>query len=239
MSNKPITLLVTHPHPCSYLAEQEAMTAFVDPATDLDTELFTRLAEMGFRRSGAHVYRPQCAHCQACIAVRLPVATFIPNRAQKRCWQKNSDLSVRTIDNIDTDDIYALYERYLCERHEDGDMYPPTREQFRSFLCAPEPAPTWPGTVYLGIYQQDSLLGVAVCDRFTDGLSAVYTFFEPEEHARSLGVYAVLVEIERARTLQLDYLYLGYWIKDCAKMRYKISYRPIELLIKERWQRLA
>lgn len=230
----PLTLLVTHPHPCSYLPGQQASTAFVDPQVSIDTHLFTRLAEIGFRRSGSHVYRPQCKHCQACIATRLPVQDFKPDRNQLRCLRRNADLDIRQIASIDRDDCYALYEKYINTRHGDGDMYPASREQYREFLCV-----EWPAVFYLAYYCNNRLVAVSVCDRFDNGHSAVYTFFDPDEHKRSLGVFAVLNQIARAQLEGLGYLYLGYWIKDCTKMRYKLDYRPIELLLNGRWQRLT
>jgi arginine-tRNA-protein transferase len=234
MTGQKLTLLVTHPHPCSYLPEQQASTSFVDPAYQITPFLFTRLAEMGFRRSGSHVYRPYCQHCKACIPVRLPVSDFKPDRKQLRCLKRNADLQIRQLDAIDDDTFYTLYERYINERHSDGDMYPADREQYRNFLCTP-----WPGTFYLCYYHDQRLIAVSVCDRFENGYSAVYTFFDPDEEKRSLGVFAVLNQIARAQLAGLDYLYLGYWIKDCAKMRYKIDYRPIEMLVNGEWKRLS
>ncbi|HSC76769.1 MAG TPA: arginyltransferase [Pseudomonadales bacterium] len=229
----PLTLLITHPHQCSYLPDQQATTAFVDPQVYINTRLFTRLAEIGFRRSGAHVYRPQCANCQACIATRVPIQDFHPDRTQLRCLKRNADLEIRQLDSIDREDCYALYERYINMRHSDGDMYPANREQYREFLCV-----AWPSVFYLAYYSNHKLVAVSVCDRFENGYSAVYTFFDPDEHKRSLGVFAVLNQIARAQLERLDYLYLGYWIKHCNKMSYKIDYRPIELLINGKWQRL-
>lgn len=233
MSNNRLMLYVTQPHPCSYLDGQEATTAFVDPDIEMNPPLFTRLAEIGFRRSGSHVYRPQCASCHACTPARLPVQDFKPNRNQLRCLKRNEDLRIRQIDTIDNDTCYTLYEKYINTRHEDGDMYPANHAQYRQFLCTP-----WPDAFYLAFYRGETLIAVSVCDRFTNGYSAVYTFFDPDEHKRSLGVYAILNQIARAQLEGMDYLYLGYWIKDCAKMRYKIGYRPIELLINGKWTRL-
>lgn len=231
MTSQHLTLLITPPHPCSYLAGQEATTAFVDPNLHIGPHLFTRLAEMGFRRSGAHVYRPHCTQCQACTAARLPVRAFRPNRNQLRCLKRNEDLQIRQVASIDSDEHYALYEKYINTRHDDGDMFPANREQYQQFLCTP-----WPGTFYLAFYCGSQLLAVSVCDRFTNGYSAVYTFFDPEEHKRSLGVYAVLTQIARAQLEGLAYVYLGYWIKNCAKMRYKTDFQPIELLTNGQWQ---
>lgn len=234
MTSQTITLLVTHPHPCSYLPNQLASTAFVNPECQITPFLFSRLAEAGFRRSGQHVYRPQCQHCQACIPVRIPVQKFTPHRNQLRCIKRNDDLVVQQVATIDNDACYALYEKYINTRHSDGDMYPASREQYQNFLGV-----HWPNSFYLTYYAQDRLIAVSVCDRFDNGYSAVYTFFDPNEHARSLGVFAVLNQIARAQLEGLDYLYLGYWIKDCAKMRYKSQYRPLEMLVNNQWRLLT
>ena len=234
MTNQSITLLVTHPHTCSYLPEQEASTAFVNPECQITPFLFSRLAEAGFRRSGKHIYRPQCQHCQACIPVRIPVQAFKPDRNQMRCIKRNDDLAVHQTISIDNDICYALYEKYINTRHRDGDMYPATQEQYKNFLGV-----LWPDTFYLIYYKEDRLIAVSVCDRFDNGYSAVYTFFDPEEQQRSLGVFAVLNQIARAQLAQLDYLYLGYWIKDCAKMRYKSQYRPLEIRVNNQWTLLT
>ena len=234
MTNQSITLLVTHPHPCSYLPEQQASTAFVNPDCQITPFLFSRLAEAGFRRSGQHIYRPQCQHCQACIPVRIPVNKFKPNRNQIRCIKHNHDLVVRQVASIDNDASYLLYKKYINTRHRNGDMYPATHEQYKNFLGV-----TWPNSFYLTYYQQERLVAVSVCDRFDNGYSAVYTFFDPDEQQRSLGVFAVLNQIARAQIEGLDYLYLGYWIKDCTKMRYKSQYRPLEMLVNEQWRLLT
>lgn len=231
MTSQSITLFITNPHDCSYLPNQQATTAFVDPAYQITPFLFSRLAEAGFRRSGQHIYRPQCAHCQACIPVRIPVQMFTPNRQQRRCIQHNADLSIQQVASIDNEACYALYEKYINTRHADGDMYPANREQYNNFLGVP-----WPNSFYLTYYSGQRLIAVSVCDRFDHGYSAVYTFFDPDEHKRSLGVFAILNQIARAQLEGLDYLYLGYWIKDCAKMRYKFDYQPLEMLINGVWQ---
>ncbi len=146
--------------------------------------------------------------------------------------QRNNDLDViwRTQPAADA---YSLYERYITLRHADGDMYPPTREQFDSFI-----ADCREDTAFLHFYRENTLMAVAVCDQMGDGLSAMYTFFAPEEDQRSLGKLAILAQIQACQQKQLPYLYLGYWIRDCQKMRYKTDYRPIELLISRRWLRL-
>lgn len=220
----------TTAHPCSYLEGEQAITLFADPKSRMDGRLYSELSDLGFRRSGNYVYRPHCSHCNACVPVRLPVDRFQPNRAQQRVWKRNADIDVRSVPPVFDEAHYALYERYIIERHSDGDMYPPTEEQFRSFLTS-----DWSDTRFYEFRAGDKLLGIAVCDVLEEGLSAVYTFFDPDEEKRSLGTYAILWEIGETRRLGLPSLYLGYWIKNCQKMSYKIAYRPIELLINNEW----
>lgn len=225
-----IKLYETHEHPCSYLKDLSAKTIFVDPSFPMTAEMYSELSKFGFRRSGNHVYRPHCTNCQECIPVRIPVELFQPNRSQKRCLKNNLDIEVNVVNSIDTEEHYALYEEYISVRHVDGDMYPPSYEQYASFLTS-----EWGATRYLEMRANGKLLGVAVSDQLTQGLSAIYTFYDPKDTVRSLGVYAVLAQVERAKTLGLPYLYLGYWIRNCQKMRYKTQYRPTQALLGATW----
>ena len=220
----------TYPHSCSYLAGQQATTLFIDPRQEVDQKLYSSLSLLGFRRSGNHIYRPHCAQCNACVPSRLPVGNFQASRSQKRTWRRNRDLTVEQTDDIMDDQSYDLYRRYIEQRHADGDMFPPDREQYESFLNN-----AWDCTRYFRFHQQNRLIAVAVVDVMVDGLSAIYTFFEPEEEQRSLGTYAVLWQIEQARKMGLDYLYLGYWIQNCQKMSYKADYQPLELFLDGCW----
>lgn len=228
-----IRLFATHPHDCSYLDNKEATTIFVDPNQSVDAKLYSNLSERGFRRSGSHLYRPHCKSCSACVAARVPAQVFKASRKQRKCWNRNQDLTVSST-NRQTDEHYELYARYIEERHSDGDMYPPTREQFDSFLT-----PEWGVTEYLEFRLLDKLVAVAVCDRMSEGYSAVYTYFEPSQSRRGLGVFAILWQIELCKQLNLSNLYLGYWIKQCSKMNYKTDYRPLELLTDNRWIRIS
>lgn len=228
-----LKLFATQPHPCSYLDGQEATTVFVDPDAAIDPTLYTQLSQLGFRRSGSHLYRPQCLRCQACISCRIAVRDFKPNRSQRRCWVKNQDLILRTVTDIKTPEHYDLYARYIESRHQDGDMYPPSQEQYNAFLTR-----EWGVTQLIELRLGERLIGVSVCDQLGDGLSAVYTFYDPDEEHRGIGKFAILAQLEKARSLGLNYLYLGYWIKECEKMNYKIQYRPLELLVNRRWMRL-
>jgi arginine-tRNA-protein transferase len=232
-SLRDLKVYTTYPHSCSYLPEQEATTLFVDPRTPMSSSLYSQLSLLGFRRSGSHLYRPNCGSCSACIPARVPVRSFSPRRSQRRTLKRNLDVAVRELDDIDNDEAFDLYRRYIEARHHDGDMYPPSRDQYQSFL-----SDEWGVTRFYGMYLEERLAGIAVADQLEDGLSAIYTFYDPELGDRGLGTFAVLWQIEQARELDLDYLYLGYWIKQCQKMAYKIQFRPLELYLNGNWVEL-
>jgi arginine-tRNA-protein transferase len=225
-----LKVFATFPHQCSYLLSEEATTLFIDPDTEVDCELYSRLSEMGFRRSGQHLYKPHCNECEACISSRIPVACFRPSRAQKRILKLNADLVARELDDIRDDECYQLYESYINVRHADGDMFPASREQYDSFLTG-----EWGLTRYYGFYSEEKLVAVTVLDQLENGLSAIYNFFDPAEAKRSLGNYVILWQIQQARDMGLHSVYLGYWIRNCRKMEYKINFRPIELYINSNW----
>ncbi len=225
-----LRVFATHPHPCSYLESEQATTLFIDPQADITEEMYDALAESGFRRSGPHIYRPHCEACNACIPARVPVQQFAMKRKQRRVWKKNADLKVTEVPSIRGNEYFELYCRYIEERHFDGDMYPPSREQYDSFLTD-----DFGVSKYFAFRDAERLVAVAVIDVMQSGLSAMYTFFDPNDSRRSLGSYAILWQIEYARSLELPYVYLGYWIKACRKMQYKIEYRPLQLLINRKW----
>jgi arginine-tRNA-protein transferase len=212
------------------MPEQRAVTLFADPKGRMDSHLYSRLSTIGFRRSGDFVYRPHCGTCNACVSVRLPIDEFTPSRQQKRVWKMNADIEVIKRPAEFCDEHYQLYERYITQRNFDGDMYPPSEEQYKSFLIS-----DWLDIFFYEFRVNGKLLAVAVGDVLDCGLSAVYTFFDPDEEKRSLGTYAILWQIEESKRLALPHLYLGYWIRNCNKMSYKIKFRPIELLINNEW----
>lgn len=232
-SLKTLVFFATPPHECSYLDDREATTMFVDPRARVDKRLYSQLTALGFRRSGSHYYRPHCEQCNACIPVRLNAADFRPDRSQRRVWRRNADLEFRLVPAQFSERHYALYARYIEERHSDGDMHPPSREQFASFLV--EGATE---SYFLEMLKDGQLIGLAVIDTLDDGLSAIYTVFEPAEESRSLGTLAVLWQLEEAARRDLPHVYLGYWIRECRKMNYKTRFRPIEALIDGQWQAL-
>lgn len=224
---------VTPAHPCSYLEDRDAITLFVDPAARIDKQSYSALSDNGFRRSGTHIYRPHCQGCNACVPLRIPVRDFQLTKSQRRINKRNQDLQVTQVAPEFTDESYLLYHQYISQRHADGDMYPPQEDQYRSFLveCRPE-------TVFYEFRLANRLIAVSVVDQLQDGLSSVYTYFDVQQSRRSPGVFAVLWQVEQAAILGLRYVYLGYWIKQSRKMNYKISFRPIELFMKDGWARL-
>ncbi len=221
------------PHPCSYLPGRTATSLFLDPRQPLDSRQYAGFMRLGFRRSGDLIYRPHCRGCNACIPVRIPVDGFRPDRGQRRVWKRNQDLSVIPHSPAYSEEHFKLYQRYQTRRHPGGGMDDPDPQKYINFLGSQRIH-----TVFYEIRLRMKLLGVAVTDILPDGLSAVYTFFDPEEKRRSLGVYAVLWQIEQARERRLPWLYLGYWIKECQKMAYKGNYRPLEVLVNGHWIRL-
>ena len=227
-----LLLFATPAHACSYLPEKDATTLFVDPEFPKNADVYTLLSRNGFRRSGEHVYRPNCEACSACVPVRVPVGEFVPRRSQRRALDANRDLRVIARKGEFCEEHFVLYSRYLGARHANGGMDNPTRKQYREFLLS-----SWADTVLYEFRLAGGLAAVAVADRLKDGLSAVYAFFDPEFSNRGLGTYSILWQIEETRRLGLEWLYLGYWIADAPKMLYKQEFRPQERFIDGRWQR--
>ena len=229
-----LPLYITEPHACPYLPGLSARTLFVDPSAPMDSVLYEALLARGFRRSGAHVYRPACKTCQRCVSVRIPIEEFAPNRSQRRNQTRNlNQVLIRSRPANWDPEHYALYRSYIHSRHGDGSMADVASERYSEFLLAP-----WGGaTRFLELRMDTRLMAVAVTDHLPSCLSAVYTFFDPELSEHAPGTYAILCQIEEARRLGLAHLYLGYWIEECPKMSYKDRFRPLEAWIGERWRR--
>jgi leucyl-tRNA---protein transferase len=220
------------PHPCSYLDEQ-AVTLFADPNAEMSKSLYSALSDLGFRRSGEFVYSPRCPACNACLPVRIPVEEFQPDRSQRRNWKQNSDLTVTLHPAEFNERHFDLYRRYMDERHPDGSMAKPDQDQYIRFFVS-----RWADTRFVEFAENGRPLAISVMDVLDQGLSAVYTFFDPLAYKRGLGVYAVLWLIEEAKRRQLPYLYLGYLIHESPKMNYKTQYRPLEFFHDGLWQPL-
>lgn len=225
-----LPLVLTHEHPCSYLDEQ-AQSLFVHPDFMLTRGVYAQLLAQGFRRSGPHVYRPNCPSCSACVPVRLPVDAFVPDRSQKRILAKNAATSAVLKAAVFERQHYALYQRYQKARHPGGGMDELNPGKYLEFLRS-----DWCKTFFAEFSIGGELAAVAVVDQAGKALSAVYTFFDPRFSDYSPGVYAVLWQIQHAQELGLDFVYLGYWIENCRKMSYKSRYRPIQALINGQWR---
>jgi len=220
-------------HSCSYLPGEDALTLFADPHARMTPHLYSVLSDLGFRRSGEYVYTPRCPRCHACLPARLPVQAFNPDRSQRRNQALNNDLQVQVLPAEFREEHFELYQRYIHSRHPEGSMANPEREQYNRFFSS-----SWSDTRYVEFSLDGRPLAVAVVDLLDGGLSAVYTFFEPAEHKRGLGVFAVLWMIEECKRRELPYLYLGYLIHESPKMAYKARYHPLEVFRNGNWQPL-
>jgi arginine-tRNA-protein transferase len=226
-----ITLVSSPTHACSYLDEQISQTVFVYPPSQLNTAIYSQLIQQGFRRSGDDVYVPHCPQCNACIPARLAVKEFKPNRSQQRCRIKNSQTQAVIKPAVFEQAHYELYIRYQKHRHRGGDMAESSPDDYFNFLSS-----SWCDTVFVEFLINEQLVGIAVIDQLNNALSAVYTFFDPEFSDYSLGVYAVLWQIDYAKRQQKDFVYLGFWIKACQKMAYKSNYQPLQIFRNRQWQ---
>lgn len=229
-----IRIFQTAEHRCGYYPDRLARDLVLDPADPALPQLYGNALAMGFRRSGAHVYRPACLGCSACRPVRIPVRQFDPDRSQRRCLKRNSDLQLRVQPARRSEENFALYQRYLSWRHAGGGMDQPQPADFDAFLAC-----TWSPTRFFEWRLDGKLLAVAVTDVLPEALSAVYTFFEPEQAARSLGTHAILCQIEQARRDGREHVYLGFWLDGHPKMNYKRNFRPLETLDGKDWHLLG
>lgn len=232
---------VTSPAPCPYLpgrSERKVFTELKGPHAD---QLNEALGRIGFRRSQTVAYRPSCLDCQACISVRVPVQEFAPSSTQRRNLKRNSDLVTTECRPWATGEQFDLLRAYLGRRHPGGGMAAMDEIDYADMV---EHTPV---SSYVVEYREPSdglrpgrLVGACLTDRQGDGLSMIYSFYDPEHEARTgLGNYIILDHIRRAAADGLGYVYLGYWVEGSDRMQYKIRYRPIELLGREGWQRLS
>jgi len=234
-TRRPQFFYTTTPLPCPYLpgrTERKIVTELTGPDSEV---LHDRLSRAGFRRSHNIAYSPVCPGCRACIPIRVRSAEFLANRTQRKIMARNADLDVRAVPARATAEQFALFQHYQQSRHAGGDM---AAMGFYDYRAMVEDTPITTGIVEF----RDAtgrLLGACLTDWLSDGLSAVYSFFAPEEDRRSLGAYAVMWLLAGAVRSGQPYVYLGYWVADSRKMAYKASYRPAEVLIQGNWQLLG
>ncbi len=216
--------------PCGYLDDRKSISAYANPYMEMSQATYNELIQFGFRRSGGFLYRPHCPDCNECISLRIPVENYPFSKSDKRTLRKNNDLEIHRIDAKYNDEHYELYRHYINSRHPNGSMENPSRKDYHRFLIC-----NWAETQFLEFRLGKKLLAVAVTDITSSGYSAVYTFYVQNEANRSLGHYAILKQIEFSEEAGSGYLYLGYWIKDSDKMRYKARYKPAEGFVNDMW----
>lgn len=232
---RPQFFYTTAPLPCPYLPGRTERKIVTELSGTEAEALHERLSRAGFRRSHNIAYAPVCPGCQACVPIRVVSEEFTPDRTQRRILRANADLTISEMPARATAEQFTLFQRYQKNRHADGDMAAMGYYDYRAMI---EDTPITTGILEFRD-AQDRLLGACLTDWLADGLSAVYSFFDTDEDKRSLGTFAVLWLIGRARSLGLPYVYLGYWVPESRKMAYKARFRPSEILISGAWHRLG
>jgi arginine-tRNA-protein transferase len=231
---RPQFFYTTAPLPCPYLPGRTERKIVTELSGTEAEALHERLSRAGFRRSHNIAYAPVCPGCQACVPIRVVSEDFAPDRTQRRILRANADLTVSEMPARATAEQFTLFQRYQKTRHADGDMAAMGYYDYRAMI---EDTPISTGLLEFRD-AQDRLLGACLTDWLADGLSAVYSFFDTDQDKRSLGTFAVLWLIGRARSLGLPYVYLGYWVPESRKMAYKARFRPSEILMSGAWHRL-
>ena len=225
-----VPLYLTAKQSCSYLEDKESQSIVVDEQFGMTRQIYSHLIERGFRRSGNSVYAPHCQNCSACIACRIKPTKFVPNRSQKRCIEGNKG-TVAIIKPCQYDNKHEkLYTAYITDRHTDS-LASATEHEHMEFFGS-----RWCETWLVEFHVDKQLAAVAVVDVLSNALSAVYTFYNPQFKKYGLGTYAVLWQIEKAKQMGMENVYLGYWVENSQKMGYKSNFKPLEILTNQQWQ---
>lgn len=221
----------TAPYPCSYLPGRQARSQVAAPGNLIHSDTYSQLIDQGFRRSGLFTYRPHCDDCKACVPIRINVGQFEPSRTQLRIQKRHQNLLPLVAELAWSEEHYSLYTRYQARRHPNGGMEEDSRQQYGEFLLASRV-----NTRLVEFRDQEGVLKmVSIIDVLEQGLSSVYTFYDPEARG-SLGTYGILWQINQCRQLRLPWLYLGYWIENSEKMAYKANFKPAEYRLDGQWQ---
>ncbi|MBU6460239.1 MAG: arginyltransferase [Proteobacteria bacterium] len=227
---------ITTPYPCSYLTEKQARSQVATPSHLISSDVYSNLVQLGFRRSGIYIYRPQCDRCHACVPVRIVVDALKLSRSQRRTLRRNNHLRAYMRELDFQEEHYDLYRRYQVARHPGGGMDQDNVEQYCQFLLQ-----SGIDTKLVEFCDATAVRIVSIIDEIEDGLSSVYTFYDPDPllASASYGTYNILWQAQLCQELGLSYLYLGYWIHESSKMNYKINFQPLEGFINGSWQPLT
>ncbi len=231
----PLQFYTTAPYSCSYLQGKLARSQVATPSHAIDSSTYSALISLGFRRSGSFTYRPLCQKCTACVPVRIKTSDYFPTRSQKRAWKKHHRfLSTSVREPAFSSEHYSLYNKYQSERHSGGGMDKDSKEQYKHFLLQSNVD----SSLIEFREKNGNLKMVSIVDNLKDGMSSVYTFFDPTDNGASYGIFSVMWQVEYCKNRGLPYLYLGYWISESKKMAYKIRFQPLQGLIDQTWQTL-
>lgn len=226
----PARIGLSQPFECSYLPNrQEQLLVILDPSC-YSSNKFESLLGLGFRRSGNQIYRPHCPICSACSSVRVLANEFMPTKSQKRKLNKAKNRFEVKYSQVEREQYYPLYSKYISLRHQDGSMYPPDKSQFQSFLFC-----SWLTITFIELWDQENLVAVAVTDCMDNAISAIYTFFDPDYEHFSLGTVMILQQLKFAKQQRKQFVYLGYQIDECDKMKYKTQFLPAQKQLNDQW----